>query len=210
MARPKRNTAFSNTGSVPQALLTRYLTYLRLEKGFSAHTLDAYRLDLQKLLNYYTDEGIDFRHVTLRQLDHFAAWLIDMGLTHKSMGRILSGVRSFYRFLELEREIDTDPTELLESPKQAKHLPEVLSIEEIDAIIHTFDEPDRPESIRDRAIVEVLYSCGLRVSELCALRLSQLYIAEGYIHVHGKGNKDRLVPISPVAVECLREWFAAR
>jgi len=185
------------------------MAYLRLEKNFSGNTLAAYQQDLQKLLNYYSEQGIDFRQVTLEQLDHFAAWLMDLGVTQRSVGRILSGVRSFYRFLVLEDEIPTDPTELLESPKIGKHLPEVLSMEEIDAIEAAIDQ-SKSEGVRDRAIVEVLYSCGLRVSELCELKFSDLFLDEGYIHVHGKGSKDRLVPISPTAVDELKRWFETR
>ncbi len=185
------------------------MAYLRLEKSFSINTLDAYRTDLQKLLNYYSDHGIDFRTVSLEQLDHFAAWLIDKGITQRSIGRILSGVRSFYRFLVLERELETDPTELLESPRLGKHLPEVLSIGEIDAIEAAIDL-SRNEGVRDYAIVEVLYSCGLRVSELCNLKFSDLFLSDGYIHVHGKGNKDRLVPISHTAIDRLKAWFEIR
>ncbi len=204
-----RNTDFSNTGTVPRAILRRYMAYLRLEKSFSGNTLDAYRTDLQKLLNYYSDRGIDFRTVSLEQLDNFAAWLLDQGITQRSIGRVLSGVRSFYRFLVLEREMEADPTELLESPRLGKHLPEVLSVEEIDAIEAAIDL-SHDEGVRDIAIVEVLYSCGLRVSELCGMRFSDLFLDEGYIHVRGKGNKDRLVPISPVATERLRAWFEVR
>lgn len=200
---------FANTGTVPAPILRRYMTYLRLEKNFSGNTLEAYQQDLQKLLNYYSEQGIDFRLVTLEQLDHFAAWLMDLGITQRSVGRILSGVRSFYRFLTLEEEIPSDPTELLESPKIGKHLPEVLSMEEIDAIESVIDL-SKDEGVRDRAIVEVLYSCGLRVSELCELKFSDLFLNEGYIHVHGKGNKDRLVPISHTAVRELERWFETR
>ena len=200
---------FANTGTVPAPILRRYIAYLKLEKSFSANTLDAYRQDLQKLLNYYSEQGIDFRQVTLEQLDHFAGWLMDTGITQRSLGRILSGVRSFYRFLTLEEEIASDPTELLESPKIGKHLPEVLSMEEIDAIEAVIDV-SKNEGVRDRAIVEVLYSCGLRVSELCELKFSDLFLIDGYIHVHGKGNKDRLVPISHTAIQELERWFEVR
>ncbi len=204
-----RKIEFSNTGSVSPAILRRYVAYLRLEKSLSDNTLDAYQKDLQKLLNYYSEQGIDFRTVKLEQLDHFAAWLMDLGITQRSIGRILSGVRSFYRFLVLEDEIATDPTELLESPKIGKHLPEVLSVEEINDIEAAIDV-SKEEGVRDRAIVEVLYSCGLRVSELCGLKFSDLFLNEGYIHVHGKGNKDRLVPISSTAVQELGRWFEVR
>ncbi len=206
---PKIKTTFSNTGSVSPQILRRYVQYLRLEKSFSDNTLDAYCKDLQKLLNYYTDHGINFREVTLEQLDQFAGWLLDKHITQRSIARILSGVRSFYRFLVLEDEMKNDPTELLESPKIGKHLPQVLSIQEIDAIIEAVDMT-RPEGLRDRTIIEVLYSCGLRVSELCNLKFSDLFLEEGYIHVLGKGNKDRLVPISSTAINRLRDWFVQR
>jgi len=206
---PKITTTFSNTGSVTPQILRRYVQYLRLEKSFSPNTLDAYCKDLQKLLNYYTDKGINFRAVTVEQLDHFAGWLLDQGITQRSIARILSGVRSFYRFLMLEEEIQNDPTELLESPKMGKHLPQVLSLQEIDSIIEAIDM-SRPESTRDRAIIEILYSCGLRVSELCNLKFNDLFLEDGYIHILGKGNKDRLVPISQTAIKRLRDWFVQR
>ena len=199
----------SNTNVVGNAILRRYFQYLRMERSYTANTLNAYLADLQKLLNYYADEGIDFRHVTLAQLDHFAAVLRDLGVQPRSVARILSGVRSFYRFLTLEKEVETDPTELLESPKIGKHLPEVLSLPEIDAIEAAIDV-SRPDGVRDLAIIEVLFSCGLRISELCGLRISELYLEEGYIRVHGKGRKERLVPIGATAIQRLRDWFVVR
>lgn len=199
----------SNTHIVGNAILRRYIQYLRLERSYTPNTLDAYLKDLQKLLNYYSDEGIDFRQVTLKQLDGFAKALQGMGVGPRSVARILSGVRSFYRFLTLEKEVETDPTELLESPKLGKHLPEVLSLPEIDAIEAAIDL-SKPEGVRDLAIVEVLFSCGLRISELCSLRLSELYLEEGYIRVHGKGRKERLVPIGDSAIDRLRQWFVVR
>ncbi|MCF0198732.1 MAG: tyrosine recombinase XerD [Bacteroidaceae bacterium] len=194
---------------MPAPLLHRYVQYLRLERGASANTLAAYCDDLQKLLNYYADQGIDFRQVTLEQLDAFTVWLSELGINSRSVGRILSGVRSFYRFLVLERELQLDPTELLESPKVGKHLPTVLSLDEINTIEAAIDQ-SKDEGIRDHAIIEVLYGCGLRVSELCDLRFSQLFLEEGYLRVHGKGNKERLVPISQTAIEELRRWFVVR
>ncbi|MBQ5936938.1 MAG: tyrosine recombinase XerD [Bacteroidaceae bacterium] len=191
------------------AIIRRYFQYLRLERSYTANTLDAYLKDLQKLLNYYTDEGIDFRKVTLEQLDKFAKTLQELGVGPRSVARILSGVRSFYRFLTIEKEIETDPTELLESPKIGKHLPEVLSLPEIDAIEAAIDL-SKPEGIRDLAIIEVLFSCGLRISELVNLKLSELYLEEGYIRVHGKGRKERLVPIGENAIQKLRQWFVVR
>ena len=199
----------SNTHIVGNAILRRYIQYLRLERSYTPNTLDAYLKDLQKLLNYYSDEGIDFRQVTLKQLDGFAKALQGLGVGPRSVARILSGVRSFYRFLTLEKEVETDPTELLESPKLGKHLPEVLSLPEIDAIEAAIDL-SKPEGVRDLAIVEVLFSCGLRISELCSLRLSELYLEEGYIRVHGKGRKERLVSIGDSAIDRLRQWFVVR
>lgn len=199
----------SNTQIVGNAILRRYVQYLRLERSYTPNTLDAYLKDLQKLLNYYSDEGIDFRQVTLKQLDGFAKALQELGVGPRSVARILSGVRSFYRFLTIEKEVETDPTELLESPKLGKHLPEVLSLPEIDAIEAAIDL-SKPEGVRDLAIIEVLFSCGLRISELCSLKLSELYLEEGYIRVHGKGRKERLVPIGDNAIDRLRQWFVVR
>ena len=190
---------FTNTGAISPQILRRYMQYLRLERSYTGNTLDAYVRDLQKLLNYYADEGIDFRHVTLEQLDHFSGVLQDLGVQPRSVARILSGVRSFYRFLVLEKELETDPTELLENPQIGKHLPEVLSIQEIDAIEAAIDK-SKPQGIRDSAIIEMLYSCGLRISELCNLKISELFLEEGYIRVHGKGRKERLVPIGEQAI----------
>ena len=190
-------------------ILRRYQQYLRLERGFSDNTLAAYQKDLDKLLTFLDAEGIDYRQVTTDQLQTFVASLMDIGITTRSIARILAGVRSFYKFLYLEREIETDPCELLESPARGGKLPDVLTIEEIDSIIAAIDM-SKAEGQRDRAIIETLYSCGLRVSELCNLRLSDLFLDEGFIRVHGKGKKERLVPISQSAIDELRLWFASR
>ena len=202
-------TTISNTGVVPQAIVRRYVQYLRLERSYSPNTLDAYCKDLQKLFNFYADNGIDFREVTLKDLDLFAGGLRDKGISPRSLARVLSGVRSFYRFLVLEREILQDPTELLESPKVGRHLPQVLSVEEIDRILAVIDQ-SKPEGVRDHCIIEVLYSCGLRISELTSLQISNLFLDDGFIRIQGKGNKERLVPISARAVRELRMWFEVR
>ena len=196
-------------GNVEDSILRRYVQYLCLERSYSKNTLDAYRRDLQKLLVFYVDNHIDYRTVTLEQLDQFAGQLREEGIQARSVARILSGVRSFYRFLTLEKEVEQDPTELLESPQIGKHLPEVLSVEEIDSIINVIDV-SKPEGVRDRAIIEVLYGCGLRISELCNLRISQLYLEDKYIRVKGKGSKERLVPIEGVAIDRVREWLVTR
>lgn len=198
-----------NNGGVSGALLRRYYQYLRLEKSLSGNTLEAYAQDLDKLLNFISFDGLDFRSLTLDDFHHFLAGLADVGIHPRSQARILSGIRSFYRFLCIEKEIDNDPTELLETPKVGRHLPEVLTTEEIDAMIAAIDL-STPEGHRNRAILEMLYSCGLRVSELCHLHLSDLFLEERFIRVLGKGSKERLVPMSGRAVEELNLWFYDR
>lgn len=202
-------TAINNTGSVSPEIVRRYMQYLSLERSYSRNTLDAYCMDLQKLFNYFSDHGIDFRQATARDFDLFAGELRDRGIAPRSLARILSGVRSFYRFLVLEHEIEQDPTELLESPKIGRHLPQVLSVEEIDRIESVIDQ-SKPEGVRDHCIIEVLYSCGLRISELTGLQISDLFLDEGFIRVNGKGSKERLVPISPKAINELRTWLEIR
>ena len=194
---------------VSSPLLRRYYQYLKLEKGLSENTVEAYMADLQKLLDFLSAGGIGFREVREDDLHAFMAGLSDIGIHPRSMARILSGTRSFYRFLCLEKEISQDPTELLESPKLGRHLPDVLTLQEIDSMIAAIGL-SRPEGHRNRAMLEMLYSCGLRVSELCALRLSDLFLEEGFIRVWGKGGKERLVPISRRAVDELHDWFRWR
>lgn len=190
-------------------ILTRYKQYLRLEKSLSNNTVDAYLNDLSKLINFLKEENIDILDVTLEQLETFSAGLRDLGIHPRSQARILSGIRSFYHFLILEDHLQTDPCELLESPQIGFHLPEVLSMEEIDNLISSIDLSTN-EGQRNRAILETLYSCGLRVSELCTLKLSDLYFDEGFIKVEGKGNKQRLVPISPRAIHEINLYFMDR
>lgn len=190
-------------------MLTRYKQYLVFEKALSANTFDAYLKDVEKLFGYLSEEGVRPEEVTLDTLEHFTADLMDVGINPRSVARILSGVRSFYRFLVLEKYIEADPTLLLESPKIPARLPEVLSVEEIDKIIDSIDLSSK-EGQRNRAIIETLYSCGLRVSELCSLRLSDLYLKEGFIRVEGKGSKQRLVPISPSAIQEIEYYMADR
>lgn len=191
------------------SILKKYKSYITLEQGLSNNTREAYLHDVEKLLTYFEDEKIDFLKVELDHFHSFAAALMDVGIGERSIARILSGVRSFYKFLVLDGYLEQDPTELLESPKIGKHLPEVLSVEEIDAIEGIIDV-STPEGQRDRAAIEMLYSCGLRVSELCNLLLSDLYLDEGFLRVTGKGNKQRLVPISERAIRELKSWFAFR
>ena len=193
-----------------QALIIRkYQQYLKLEKALSANTLDAYLTDLNKLLCFLKTENIDMLAVTLDDLQRFAAGLHDIGIHPRSQARILSGIKSFFHFLVMADYREDDPSELLEGPKIGFKLPEVLTVEEIDTIISTVDM-SKKEGQRNRAILETLYSCGLRVSELCNLKLSELYFDEGFIKVEGKGSKQRLVPISPRAIKEIKYWLLDR
>lgn len=193
----------------PTNIIRSYQRYLKLQRGYSPNTLDAYIRDLLKLINYLENVDKDVLDVELSDLQHFAASLHDIGIHARSQCRILSGVRSFFRFLELEGYRDDDPSELLESPVLGEHLPEVLSAEEVDMLEGAIDL-SKWEGQRNRAIIEVLFSCGLRVSELVNLKLSDLFIQEQYVRILGKGSKERLVPISPRAIKELDYWFMDR
>lgn len=190
-------------------IIRKYQQYLKLEKALSSNTLDAYLTDLSKLLNYLTEENIDILKVTLDDLQNFSAGLHDIGIHPRSQARIISGIKSFFHFLIMADYIETDPSELLEGPKIGFRIPEVLTVKEIDAIIAAVDMTQK-EGQRNRAILETLYSCGLRVSELCNLKLSDLYFEEGFIKVDGKGGKQRLVPISPRAIKEIKYWLLDR
>ena len=190
-------------------LIRKYQRYLKLEKGYSPNTLDAYIRDVDKLLKFLSDEEKTPQEAKLEDIENFAAAVCDLGIGARSLARILSGVRQFYRFLVLDGYMETDPTELLESPKQPQHLPEVLSTAEVDMLERAIDL-SKWEGHRNRAIIEVLFSCGLRVSELTHLKLSNLYREEQFVRVMGKGSKERLVPISPKALQELDYWFADR
>lgn len=190
-------------------LIRKYKRYLKLEKGYSPNTLDAYIRDVGKLLKFLSDEEKTPQEAKLEDIENFAAAVCDLGIGARSLARILSGVRQFYRFLVLDGYMEADPTELLESPKQPQHLPEVLSTAEVDMLERAIDL-SKWEGHRNRAIIEVLFSCGLRVSELTHLKLSNLYREEQFVRVMGKGSKERLVPISPKALQELDYWFADR
>ncbi len=193
-----------------QALIIRkYRQYLKLEKSLSPNTQDAYLRDLEKLLHFLDGENKSFLDTTLDDLHRFAAGLHDIGIHPRSQARILSGVKSFFHFLVMADYLEGDPSELLEGPKIGFKLPEVLTLDEIDLIISAVDL-SKNEGQRNRAILETLYSCGLRVSELCNLKISDLYFEEGFIKVDGKGGKQRLVPISPRAIKEIKHWFIDR
>ncbi len=187
----------------------RYHQYLKLEKGYSDNTIEAYELDLYKFFVFLSDEKIGFRDVQLDDFHRFSAMIIDIGIHPTSLARILAGVHNFYIFLVISGEIESDPMELLEFPKKPRHLPDVLTTEEVDAIEAQIDL-SLPEGQRNKAIIETLFSCGLRVSELCNLKMNDLYLNEGFIRVEGKGSKQRLVPISGKAIKELKLYFIDR
>ena len=193
----------------PDDILRKYKVYLKLEKSLSDNTVNAYLADIHKLYQFLADEQIHPLDVTLENLETFSATLRDLGIQPRSQARILSGIRSFYHYLILDDYLEADPSELLESPQVGLHLPEVLTIEEIDNLIECIDLSTK-EGQRNRTILETLYSCGLRVSELCNLKISDLYLEEGFIKVEGKGNKQRLIPISPRAIRELQLYFIDR
>lgn len=190
-------------------LVAAYRRYMKLERNFTPNTLDAYSHDIEKLLAYFGKQGIDPLAARLEDLQAFAANLHSIGVGARSQCRILSGVRTFYHYLQVDGYISDDPSELLESPQLGDHLPEVLTTEEVDRLEQAIDL-SKWEGQRNKAIIEVLFSCGLRVSELVTLRLSDLYLEEHFVRVVGKGRKERLVPISESAVRQLQLWFIDR
>ncbi len=183
-------------------LLKSFITYLRLEKSLSPNSIEAYENDLKKLISFLsiqeTNSGLSQQ--SLQNLQFFIQWLAQLGLSARSQARIISGIKAFYSYLLLEKQIETDPTELLELPRLGRKLPEVLSLKEIDAMISEIDR-SKPEGERNKAIIETLYSCGLRVSELISLRISNMYVEDSFIRVLGKGDKERLIPIGQQALK---------
>ena len=190
-------------------LLKRFRRHLRLLKGVSPNTVAAYISDVGKLLSWCEEEQRDPVTLTLDDLETFSASLHDLGIASSSHARILCGVRAFYQYLTIDGYVEQDPSELLESPIQDKHLPDVLSTEEVDMIINAIDL-SKWEGQRNRAIIEVLFSCGLRVSELVTLTLSNIYEEDSFVRILGKGNKERLVPISGRALHELHLWYMDR
>ncbi|MCW3786494.1 site-specific tyrosine recombinase XerD [Plebeiibacterium sediminum] len=177
--------------------------YLKVEKGLSDNSIHAYVTDLTKLVQFLKDRALDQEGpegVTLNNLKEMIEWIAQKGISPRTQARIISGIKSFYKFLLIEEKIEKDPTALLESPKIGRKLPEILSVEEIDTIINAIDTK-KPEGQRNKAILETLYSCGLRVSELIELKISNLFFESGFIKIEGKGNKERLVPISAKAIK---------
>lgn len=190
-------------------MIAKFRRHLRLLRGLSANTLEAYLHDVGKLTAWCQAEGKKLEELELNDLQAFSASLHDLGISLATHARILCGVRAFYHFLALDGYIEQDPSELLESPSRNRHLPEVLSTEEVDMLQAAIDL-SKWEGHRNRAIIEVLFSCGLRVSELVSLTFSQVYEEEGFLRVMGKGSKERLVPISSSAIRELHLWYDDR
>ena len=205
----KTETATEKGGKRENETTRKYLRYLKLERNYTANTVEAYRNDLAHLERYMKREGLTPETVRREHLEHFAATLHEHGIGPSSQARILSGVRSFFKYLQMEGYISDDPSELLEWPHLGEHLPEVLTTEEIDRMEAAIDL-SKPEGQRNKAIIEVLFSCGLRVSELTTLKLSDLFMSDNFVRIKGKGRKERLVPISAKAVKELKLWFIDR
>ena len=187
------------------SLIQEYHIYLKMEKSLSQNTVDGYERDIQKLFSYLHDAHIEPEDAKLEHLRDFIVEVAEIGINERSQARLISGIKSFYRFLIYKDYIKQDPTELLEAPKIGLRLPEVLSIQEIDRITDAIDL-SKPEGQRNKAIIEVLYGSGLRVSELINLKLSNIYFADNYMLVEGKGNKQRLVPLSEESVKQIDFW----
>lgn len=186
-----------------------YENYLRLEKSLSQNSVSAYINDINKLINYLDKHysKVTPVKVKLEHLKEFIAWLNEKEISPRTQARTISGIKSFYKYLMVEGKVITDPTSLLESPKIGRKLPDVLSIEEIDHLIDGVDL-DKSEGQRNKAMLETLYSCGLRVSELVSLKITNLYFDQGFIRVEGKGNKERLVPVSGKAIEEVERYMS--
>ena len=192
-----------------KAILDKYHAFLVLEKSLSPNTVEAYERDISYFLSYLDEAHLDFLTIGQVHLSDFMVVLCEMGLHARSQSRIISGIKSFYRFLLYEKCIETDPTDLLEVPEIGFHLPEVLTLEEIDRLVNVIDL-SKPEGHRNRAIIETLYGSGLRVSELVGLRISDIYFEHKYMKVTGKGSKQRLVPISEEAEKRIKLWLLDR
>ena len=198
--------------TVPESfrrLRSGYEAYLLLERGMSANTRDAYLRDADRLCNCLAETGTAVPDASSGQLQQFVADLHDLGIAPRSQARIISGMKSLYRYLHLEGLIETDPTLKIDTPRLGRHLPEVLSVEEIDAMVEAVDT-DKPEGPRNRAIIETLYGCGLRVSELCNLEISRVDFDAGILSVTGKGSKERLVPMSEESIRWIGEYAVWR
>lgn len=192
-----------------EKLVRSYTMYLRLERGYSENTISGYAHDVELLKEFGARKGIELKSMEEEHLHEFMASLRDLGIGARSQARIIAGIRGFFRYLQLEGVRETNPSELLDSPKMTLHLPEVLSLEEIDAMIEAIPR-EKEESLRNEAIIEMLYGSGLRVSELIGLKISRINFEEGYMLVEGKGTKERIVPVSPRALKLTGLWLEQR
>lgn len=183
--------------------------YLVLERSFSSNTVDAYIRDVEKLMEFFQTTGVDYKKATLEDFTSFLIEISSMGIGARSQARIISGIKQFYHYLVHEDVIKDSQASLIEAPKIGRHLPNVLSVEEIDAMKNSIDL-SKPEGHRNRAIIEILYSCGLRVSELVGLKMSNIFVEERYIKVEGKGSKQRLIPISETALNDIAYYMPWR
>jgi integrase/recombinase XerD len=191
--------------------ISDFKTFLKLEKSLSKNSVEAYRADITKLVQYLEFKSLDLNPEQIKpeHLTGLLQWINELGAGARTQARVVSGIKAFFRFLIIEEKITIDPTELLETPKIGRKLPDVLSIDEIDKLISGIDL-SKAEGHRNRAIIEVLYSCGLRVSELTELRISNIYLDKGFIRVIGKGNKERLVPIGGKAIREINHYLPDR
>lgn len=190
-------------------MIRDFRRHLLLERGLSEHTAAGYVNDVGHLRTYAETHGIALDAISRADIEGLLGDLHDMGITARSQARLIAGVRNFYKYLKIEGRIEQDPTELIESPSIGRHLPDVLTVGEIDAMIAALP-PDKAETLRNHAIIETLYGSGLRVSELTGLRISRLSLDEGFVMVEGKGDKQRLVPLSPTSIELISEYLAQR
>ena len=191
-----------------QSAIKGFQNYLKLERSLSGNSIEAYTRDIGRLREYAEIQVPILKpdNIVLSDLRHFIQWINELGMIPSTQSRILSGIKSFYKFMLIEDMISSDPSELLESPKIQRKLPDTLSYEEINSLIAAIDL-SKPDGSRNKAMLEMLYSCGLRVSELTELKLSNLYLDIEFIKVVGKGNKERLVPISNSAIKALQLWL---
>lgn len=182
--------------------ISEYISYLKIEKSLSKNSIEAYHRDIYMLQSFLELQKLNIQptQIELQHLRDFISWVNELGISARTQARIISGIKSFYKYLLLDEKIENDPTALLESPRIGRKLPVILSVNEIDDLINAIDL-SKPEGHRNKAIIETLYSCGLRVSELINLRLTDLFFDQGFIKILGKGNKERLVPISQKAIK---------
>jgi len=191
--------------------IKEFINFLRLERALSSNSIEAYRNDIKKFIQYLEVKGLSLlpHQIESDHLQNFIYWINELGISPRSQSRVISGIKSFYKYLLIENYIQKDPTELLETPKIGRELPKVLSVDEIDKLIQAIDL-SQTEGQRNKAIIETIYSCGLRVSELINLKISNLHFDEGFIRIVGKGNKERLIPISQKAIKEINFYFEDR